>query len=168
MVADETAQLRRRSQRYRRGRDPLPLIGRTVILVDDGLATGATARVAIEVVRQRGTAEVVLAAPVAPASTVIALRRAADAVVCLHPRWFGSVGNFYDDFSQTTDEEVARLLDQAAKRADGTRSRGCSGWLCLAHAPRSTRAPSSSVRDAAASGCSVARLAAARQSARVI
>ena len=117
VVADETAELRRRSQRYRRGRDPLPLIGRTVILVDDGLATGATARAAIEVVRQRGAAEVVLAVPVAPASTVIALRRVADAVVCLHvPRWFGSVGNFYHDFAQTSDEEVARLLDRAARR----------------------------------------------------
>jgi len=118
----EQAELRRRSQRYRRRRDPVPITGRNVILVDDGLATGSTARAAIEVARQRGAAQVVLAVPVAPASTVAELRRVADAVVCLQtPRWFGSVGSFYDAFEQTTDEEVARLLDRAeAQRPDAT------------------------------------------------
>ncbi len=118
----EQAELRRRSQRYRRGRDPVPIEGRNVILVDDGLATGSSARAAVEVARQRGAAQVVLAVPVAPESAVAQLRRVADTVLCMQtPRWFGSVGSYYDDFEQTTDEEVARLLDRAeAQRTDAT------------------------------------------------
>ncbi len=118
VVQVERTELQRRSQRYRGEREAIPVAGRTAVLVDDGLATGSTARAAIEVARRRGAAEVVLAVPVAPDSTVAELRHIADQVICLQtPRWFGSVGSYYDDFEQTSDEEVARLLDEAALRS---------------------------------------------------
>ena len=110
----EGAELERRLRRYRGGREPLPVAGRTVIVVDDGLATGFTARAAIEVLRRRGAARVVLAVPVAPIDTRTELRAIADEFVCLYtPSDFWSIGQFYDDFSQTSDQEVARLLDDA-------------------------------------------------------
>ncbi len=118
VVQVERTELQRRSQRYRGEREAIPVAGRTAVLVDDGLATGSTARAAIEVARRRGAAEIVLAVPVAPDSTVAELRHIADQVICLQtPRWFGSVGSYYDDFEQTSDEEVARLLDEAALRS---------------------------------------------------
>ncbi len=118
VVQVERTELQRRSQRYRGEREAIPVAGRTAVLVDDGLATGSTARAAIEVARRRGAAEVVLAVPVAPDSTVAELRHIADQVICLQtPRWFGSVGSYYDDFEQTSDEEVARLLDEEALRS---------------------------------------------------
>jgi putative phosphoribosyl transferase len=107
----EQAELARRLDRYREGRPPKPIEGRTVLLIDDGLATGFTARAAVEVARGRGACRVILAVPVAPSEAVAELRSVADQVVCVEtPRWFSAIGEFYDDFSQTSDEEVARLL----------------------------------------------------------
>ena len=107
----ERVELERRVRRYRGDRPPLPVEGRTVILVDDGIATGSTAHAAIDVLRRRGAARVVLAAPVAPPEAVDTLGRVADAVVTVRtPRLLMAIGQFYDDFSQTADEEVAELL----------------------------------------------------------
>ncbi len=106
----ERAELARRVHRLRRGSPPLDLTGRTAIVVDDGMATGATARVACTVARHRGAARVVLAVPVAPAESV-ALVREADDVVCLDtPHPFHAVGMHYRDFSPVTEEGVARTL----------------------------------------------------------
>lgn len=109
----EQQELARRVQRYRQGRARFPLRGRDVILVDDGLATGYTARAAIESIRRSGARRVVLAVPVAPASSAAAMRRVADEVVVLEtPRWFSAIGECYRDFAQTSDEEVISLLDR--------------------------------------------------------
>ena len=117
--ADEFAAVEARERRtldarvtaLRRNRPPLPLDGHTALIVDDGIATGATMRVAVLGARARGAASVVVAAPVAAADTVAMLEREADAVVVpLVPAGFHAVGVHYRDFSQTTDEEVQRLL----------------------------------------------------------
>ncbi|MFB8266824.1 phosphoribosyltransferase family protein [Streptomyces sp. NPDC055955] len=133
----ERQELERRARRYRGGRpapageDAAVVSGeapavtgqdRTVIVVDDGIATGATAAAACQVVRAQGAARVVLAVPVAPPDAVRRLSAAADDVVCLSvPPLFGSVGEWYSDFSQTTDEEVAACLARAV--ADPARVR---------------------------------------------
>lgn len=110
-AAREQVELARREARYRDGRPAPPLHGRTVILIDDGLATGSTMRAAVLAVRQEQPARIVVAVPVAPADTCAALRMVADEVVCLRtPAEFIAVGFWYDDFSQTTDEEVRDLL----------------------------------------------------------
>lgn len=120
----EEAELVRRAQLYRAGRARTPLGGRTVIVVDDGFATGATAEAACLVVRAQQPARVVLAVPVAPPEAVVRLRRSADEVVCLSvPRLFYAVGEWYRDFSQTSDEEVVSLLAQA--RNSGHVTPGC-------------------------------------------
>ncbi|GGQ00008.1 hypothetical protein GCM10010249_17780 [Streptomyces roseolilacinus] len=107
----ERAVLDERLRRYRRDRAGVPLRGRTAVLVDDGIATGSTALAACRVARAHGAARVVVAVPVAPPQALALLRREADDVVCLSsPEWFGSVGQWYDDFTQTGDEEVAELL----------------------------------------------------------
>jgi predicted phosphoribosyltransferase len=107
----ESAELQRREQRYRSGRPPLDLTGRTAIVVDDGLATGATARAAVAVARELGAAAVVLAVPVAAPDAVVQLRTLADQVVCpLAPQQFGAVSRYYDRFGQVTDDEVVALL----------------------------------------------------------
>jgi putative phosphoribosyl transferase len=111
VVRRERVELERRVRRYRGGRPPAPVEGRTVVLVDDGLATGSTARAAIRVLRGRGARRVVLAVPVAPPHAVQELRELADEVVAVEtPEPFLAIGQFYADFSQTSDEEVARLL----------------------------------------------------------
>ncbi|MFE5810370.1 phosphoribosyltransferase family protein [Streptomyces sp. NPDC056491] len=111
----EEAELARQARRFRGDRPRTPLTGRTVIVVDDGIATGATAAAACEVVRAQGAARVVLAAPVAPPDAVARLGSAADEVVCLStPHAFRAVGEWYQDFSQTSDEEVVFLLARAA------------------------------------------------------
>ncbi|MFJ3519963.1 MULTISPECIES: phosphoribosyltransferase family protein [unclassified Streptomyces] len=111
----EEAELARQARRFRGDRPRTPLTGRTVIVVDDGIATGATAAAACEVVRAQGAARVVLAAPVAPPDAVARLGSAADEVVCLStPQAFRAVGEWYQDFSQTSDEEVVFLLARAA------------------------------------------------------
>ena len=111
VIRAEAAQLARRLTRYRGARPAVPVQGRTVVVVDDGLATGVRARAAIQVLRRRGARRVVLAVPVAPPETVTALRGVADAVVALGtPRAFLAIGQFYDDFTQISDQEVTRLL----------------------------------------------------------
>ncbi|MET9691849.1 phosphoribosyltransferase [Streptomyces sp. NPDC006514] len=111
----EAAELARQATRFRGDRPRVPLEGRTVIVVDDGIATGATAVAACEVVRAQGAARVVLAVPVAPPDAVARLGTAADEVVCLAtPHAFRAVGEWYQDFSQTPDEEVVFLLARAA------------------------------------------------------
>jgi predicted phosphoribosyltransferase len=113
----EEAELRRRADHFRRrGRERIPLEGRTAVVVDDGIATGATATAACRVARAHGAARVVLAVPVAPPDAVAAVRPEVDELVCLStPRAFYAVGEWYEDFAQTTDEEVVDLLRQAAE-----------------------------------------------------
>jgi putative phosphoribosyl transferase len=107
----EQAELERRIERYRRGQ-PLPeLEGRDVILVDDGLATGATAEAALLALRERHPARLILAAPVCAPETAQRLRVLADEVVCLAaPLHFGAVGAWYEEFAPTSDAEVLELL----------------------------------------------------------
>lgn len=114
-VAAELRELERRERAYRGDRDRPELKGKTVILVDDGLATGATMRAAARAVRQLGPARIVVAVPVAAAQTCNEFRDDVDEIVCtLTPRPFHAVGQWYEDFSQTSDEEVRELLAQAA------------------------------------------------------
>jgi predicted phosphoribosyltransferase len=114
-VAEELRELERREDAYRLGRDPPELSGKTVILVDDGLATGSTMRAAAEAVKQLDPARVVVAVPVAPPETCEELREVVDDVVCAQtPSPFQAVGRWYEDFSQTSDEEVRELLEAAA------------------------------------------------------
>ena len=117
---EERQLLERRLTRYRQGRTRADVHGRIVVVVDDGIATGSTARVACQVARQLGAARVILAVPVAPARTV-ASSTEADEIVCLvSPRYFQAVGNYYQDFSPTEDDEVVRLLDLLTRSATNT------------------------------------------------
>jgi putative phosphoribosyl transferase len=107
----ELAELRRREQRYRGDRPPPDLQGRTVVLVDDGLATGATMRAAVAAVRRQGPTEVVVAVPIGSPATCAALEAEADQVVCLAtPRNFRAVGQGYADFAPTDDAAVLAAL----------------------------------------------------------
>lgn len=109
--ARERAELERRAERMRRLRPRVPLTGRFALIVDDGLATGATARAACRVARRLGAVRVVVTAPVAAPAAVALLRGVADEVVCpLTPADFAAVGHWYLDFRPTTDDEVERLL----------------------------------------------------------
>jgi putative phosphoribosyl transferase len=111
----ERAELERRESRYRNGRPRISLAGRTAVVVDDGIATGSTARVACQVARAGGAARVVLAVPVAPPPTVAELAGDVDELVCLKtPDRFFAVGEYYWDFSPTGDQEVIALLGKAA------------------------------------------------------
>jgi predicted phosphoribosyltransferase len=114
LIEEERRELARREAAYRGDRPPVAVTGRTIIVVDDGLATGATARAAVRTLRQAGAARVIMAAPVGSPDSVEALRGEADAVVCLHsPPWFRAVGEAYTDFSQTSDAEVRACLAEA-------------------------------------------------------
>lgn len=111
VAAAEKDELERREHAYRGSRAPPDVRGRTVILVDDGLATGSTMRAAAAALRAQLPRRLLVAVPVAPAATCDALRDVADEVICLAtPENFHSVGEWYEDFSQTTDDEVRRLL----------------------------------------------------------
>jgi putative phosphoribosyl transferase len=114
VTADEAAELRRREAAYRDGRPAPDVRGKAVILVDDGLATGASMRAAIAALRQLGPARIVVAVPVAAAQTCKEFRSEADEVMCAEtPEPFYAVGTWYEDFSQTTDDEVRDLLSRA-------------------------------------------------------
>jgi len=122
----EGRELLRREKAYREGRPPPDLTGRTVIVVDDGLATGASMRAAVEALRLHRPAEIVVAVPTAPESTCHEIGVMADKMVCaIRPFPFLAVGRSYWDFDQTTDEEVRDLLRAASRsRAAGTGARG--------------------------------------------
>ncbi|NOK18606.1 phosphoribosyltransferase [Corallococcus carmarthensis] len=114
-VEREARELARRDQLFRDGRPPARVEGRTVILVDDGLATGSTMRAALRALRQQGPARIVVGVPVGAPETCASLQGEADAVVCLYtPEPFFAVGQWYEDFTQTTDDEVRELLARAA------------------------------------------------------
>jgi putative phosphoribosyl transferase len=111
----EERELAGRVVRYRAGRAPVSVEGRSVILVDDGVATGYTVRAAIDALRRRGAGHVILAVPVASDDAVTALRAIADDVIAIvTSSWFFAIGDFYDDFGQVSDEEVETLLERAA------------------------------------------------------
>lgn len=113
----EAQEVQRRERDYRQGRPAAEVEGRVLILVDDGLATGATMLVAIAALRQKNPAKIVVAVPVCPPDTLGEVERAADETVILFaPDWFRGVGQFYEDFAQLTDETVRLLLARAAER----------------------------------------------------
>jgi predicted phosphoribosyltransferase len=115
VTASELRELERRERLYRGDRDAPDVRGRTVVLVDDGLATGATMQAAIAALRQRGPARIVVAVPTAARETCDQLRREVDNVICaITPEPFHAVGLWYEDFSPTTDEQVRELLARAA------------------------------------------------------
>jgi len=115
IVAHELAELERRQRLYRGNGKPYAVDGRTVLLVDDGIATGGTAVVAAQALRRHGAGKVVLAVPVAPPGTEARLAGAFDEVVCIeHPHGFFGIGQFYADFDQVGDDEVIQLLQSAA------------------------------------------------------
>jgi len=117
VAAIEREELERRERNYRSDRPPPDFKDRIVILIDDGLATGATMRAAVAALRQQGAAKIIVAVPVGAPSTCQDLKNGADEVICLQtPVAFIGVGQYYADFSQTTDEEVRELLSQAASR----------------------------------------------------
>ena len=112
--AQQRVEVARRSERFRRGHDRIPLAGRVAVIVDDGVATGATAKAACQVARAQGAARVVLAVPIGAADIVARFTGYADEVVCLHtPEFFFAVGQGYRNFAQTSDDEVIALLDRA-------------------------------------------------------
>ena len=115
VIAREHEELLRQERAYRDPRPPLILAGKTAILVDDGLATGYTMLAAIRAVREQHPARIVVAVPVAPSETVELLRPEADEVVCVHtPRELFAIGQFYEDFTQTTDDQVREALRELA------------------------------------------------------
>lgn len=115
-VRRQLQEIERRRQRYLDGKAPIPLEGKTAIIVDDGLATGSTAKAAIVATRAKRPGKIVLAVPVAPADTLDRLGREVDEAVCLSvPDLFYAVGQFYADFPQTSDEEVVDALSTAQK-----------------------------------------------------
>ena len=116
VTAKETAELERREKSYRDDRPAPEFRDRVVILVDDGLATGATMRAAVKALRQRGVAKIVVAVPVGPPDTCREFEDEADETICASaPEFFQAVGQYYEDFSQTSDEEVRDLLARAAE-----------------------------------------------------
>lgn len=115
----ELAEIERRRKFYLGARPPVSLAGKVAIVIDDGLATGNTMRVALEAVRRQSPRQVIMAVPVAPRSALEQFRGQADEIVCLAtPEPFGAVGYFYDDFSPTSDGEVITLMAQYASSPD--------------------------------------------------
>src|SRR3954470_7828515 len=122
VAATERAELERREREYRGDRPPPDVRGKTVILIDDGLATGASMRAGVAALRQGQPARVVVAVPIAAPSTCAEFQDEVDEVICARtPEPFYSVGLWYDDFAQTTDEEVRDLLRRAARDHDAAR-----------------------------------------------
>ncbi|MDQ3253670.1 MAG: phosphoribosyltransferase [Acidobacteriota bacterium] len=123
VAMDEQRELERRERAYRDGRAAPDVQGRTVILVDDGLATGSTMRATAMALRQQQPARIVVAVPVASSQTCDEFRAEVDDIVCaVTPEPFRGVGQWYEDFSQTTDEEVHDLLERAAGRGKPRRA----------------------------------------------
>ncbi|MDR3505761.1 MAG: phosphoribosyltransferase [Acidocella sp.] len=114
--AEALEEIERRRRVYLGNRAPVEIAGHTAIIVDDGIATGATMRAALRAVRRRNPARLVLAVPVAPPDSLWRLRAEADETVCLHePEYFSAVGQFYQNFGQTQDDEVIALLAKAER-----------------------------------------------------
>jgi putative phosphoribosyl transferase len=122
IAAREAAEISRRERAYRGDRPPQSVRGKVVILIDDGLATGATMRAAAQAIRAQGPAKLVVAVPVAASSTCDAFRDDVDEVVCaVTPEPFYAVGAWYQDFSQTTDDEVRTLLSRVPREQSSIR-----------------------------------------------
>ena len=116
----EQIELERRERDYREGREPVSVRGRTVLLIDDGLATGSTMKAAVQAVRAQHPARIVVAVPVAAAETCHEFAEIVEEIVCVRtPEPFSAVGLWYRDFSQTTDDEVRELLDERAVARGG-------------------------------------------------
>lgn len=114
VAAEEQRRLEARERFYRRDRPPLQVTGKTILLVDDGLATGSSMRAAVKALRIQEPEAVIVAVPLAPPETCKLLEREADGVICvITPELFVAVSVWYEDFPQTTDEEVAELLERA-------------------------------------------------------
>jgi len=123
VTAKETVELQRREQIYREGRPAPDLRGNVVMLVDDGLATGATMRAAVKALRQSGAAKIVVAVPVGPPDTCREIAQEADETICLStPEFFQAVGQYYEDFSQTSDDDVRKLLTRAEQEISRDKS----------------------------------------------
>ena len=119
ITAQELAEVRRRLRYFRGERPETEVVGRTAILVDDGLATGVTARAAVQALRLRKPGRLVLAAPVCAAQTAALFKRAVDELVCLEsPSDLGAIGFWYKNFEQTSDEEVVELLERARRERE--------------------------------------------------
>jgi len=126
--ARERAELERRGRRFRAARPPVPVAGRTVVVVDDGIATGSTARAACRVARAHGAARVILAVPVGHSDAIASLRPDADEVICLtEPRSLMAIGEWYEDFSQTSDQEVINILSDASAAREAAGQAGPAG-----------------------------------------
>lgn len=118
VATEEQQELARREAAYRDGRSAVPIDGRIAILVDDGLATGASMRAAVTAVRQLTPARIVVAVPVGAPSTCAEMQQIADEVICARmPDPFNAVGQWYDDFSQTSDDDVRSILSSRARHA---------------------------------------------------
>jgi predicted phosphoribosyltransferase len=121
----ELAEIERRRRRYLGSREQVDVIGRTAIVIDDGVATGATTLAALRATRMRNPKRLVLAVPVAPSDTLVELRGDADDVICLEDHeFFGAIGSYYDDFTQVSDEEVIGILarfPRGRRRTRGSR-----------------------------------------------
>jgi putative phosphoribosyl transferase len=116
----ELAEIRRRIEIFRKGRPAVPVEGRSVIIVDDGIATGSTALAAIATVRAQGAKEIILATPVMPAEHMEMFAKVCDRVVALHtPEEFWAIGQFYRDFTQVPDGQVVRLLEAGQRPGKG-------------------------------------------------
>ena len=123
VTAKETVELQRREQIYREGRPAPDLRGNVVMLVDDGLATGATMRAAVKALRQSGAAKIVVAVPVGPPDTCREIAQEADEAICLStPEFFQAVGQYYEDFSQTSDDDARKLLTRAEQEISRDKS----------------------------------------------
>ncbi|MEX2648588.1 MAG: phosphoribosyltransferase family protein [Alphaproteobacteria bacterium] len=117
------AEIERRRTVFARGRPPADLTGKTAIVVDDGIATGATTRAALRSVRRRQPVRLVLAVPVASPDTIMSLKADADEIICLaEPEDFVAIGAYYYDFHQLTDDDVVDLLDRAREGSDTIRA----------------------------------------------
>lgn len=140
VAARERQELLRRERMYRANRPALQVAGRTVILIDDGVATGATMRAAIAALRQRGAARVVVAVPTVAQETAMELRLEVDDwVAALEPTYFYGVGRWYLDFSQTSDAQVIELLAQSADAAKASHPSPPQPQAPTTSAPRANR-----------------------------